>query len=145
MEDIMPFEFASPNRIIFGPGTISQIPGLAAPLGTRACLITGRNPERAQPLLDGLKKQGIESCVFSVSGEPTVAVVEEGVALARLNECDLVISFGGGSVLDTGKALAALLTNPGELKKYLEVIGDAQPITQTPAPHHRRHRRRGHP
>jgi alcohol dehydrogenase class IV len=52
----------------------------------------------------------------------------------RLAACDLVISIGGGSVVDTGKAIAALMTNPGDLLDYLEVIGKGKALTQASAP-----------
>jgi alcohol dehydrogenase class IV len=70
----------------------------------------------------------------SLAGEPTTAAVTAAVAQARSAGCDLVIGFGGGSPLDAAKAVAALLTNPGELSDYLEVIGRAQPLTRAAAP-----------
>jgi alcohol dehydrogenase class IV len=60
--------------------------------------------------------------------------VRRGVALAREEGCDLVIAIGGGSAVDAGKALAALLTNPGDPLDYLEVIGRGQPLREVPAP-----------
>jgi alcohol dehydrogenase class IV len=59
----------------------------------------------------------------------------QGVQYARENQCDLVIGMGGGSVIDAGKAIAALLTNPGDVLDYLEVIGRGQPLTQPPLPY----------
>jgi alcohol dehydrogenase class IV len=58
----------------------------------------------------------------------------EGVQLARKKACDVVIAMGGGSVIDAAKAIAALLTNPGDIMDYLEVIGQGQPLTQASAP-----------
>jgi alcohol dehydrogenase class IV len=55
--------------------------------------------------------------------------------LALENACDFVIGFGGGSVLDTGKAIAALLANGGDPLDYLEVIGRGQPLTKPSAPY----------
>jgi alcohol dehydrogenase class IV len=56
------------------------------------------------------------------------------VELARREHCDLVIAFGGGSAIDAGKAIAALLTNGGELSDYLEVIGNGQPLQDPSVP-----------
>ena len=50
-------------------------------------------------------------------------------------DCDMVIGLGGGSVLDTGKAIAALVTNPGDIFDYLEVIGKGQPLVHAPLPY----------
>jgi alcohol dehydrogenase class IV len=60
--------------------------------------------------------------------------VEKGAVLARAEKCDLIISLGGGSAIDAGKAIAAIMTNPGELSDYLEVIGRGQTLSQPSAP-----------
>lgn len=131
----MRFEFATATRIIFGQGTIEEVPAIAAEMGSSAFVVAGRSTERAQPLLEQLNKQAIECVTFSVPGEPTTTVVKEGVREAREAKSDLVIGIGGGSVLDTGKAIAAMLTNSGELEDYLEVVGRGEPLTQPPAPY----------
>jgi alcohol dehydrogenase class IV len=131
----MQFEFATATRIIFGPGTVEKVAPLAADMGRRAFVVTGRDAHRAEPLLGPLSKQNISALTFTVPEEPTTAIVLEGVERARHAACDLVIGIGGGSVVDTGKAIAALLTNSGELLDYLEVIGRGRPLTQTPAPY----------
>jgi alcohol dehydrogenase class IV len=131
----MRFEFATATRILFGSGTVSDVPPLAAELGKRACVITGRSGERAQSLLERLKAQGIECTTFRVDGEPTTTLTKAAVETARRAECDLVMSIGGGSVLDTGKAVAVMLTNAGEIENYLEVVGAGKALTQASAPH----------
>ncbi|MDH4241554.1 MAG: iron-containing alcohol dehydrogenase, partial [Phycisphaerae bacterium] len=130
----MRFEFATATRIIFGPGTIREVAGEAAGLGRRAFVVTGRSPERAGPLFEQLNEHAIEYVTFSVPAEPTTTIVAEAVGRARGWKSDLVIGIGGGSVLDTGKAIAAMLTNSGQLLDYLEVVGEGKPLTQTPAP-----------
>jgi len=131
----MRFEFATATRIVFGPGTLKQIGPLAADMGRRALVVTGSSVERAAPLLSALAAQGIEHITWPTSGEPTTALVLRGVEQARRAACDLVIGLGGGSVLDTGKAIAALMTNPGDPLDYLEVIGSGKPLTQPPMPY----------
>lgn len=130
----MKFEFATATRIIFGPGTLPQVGPLAADFGHRAMVVMGRAMEGANPLWDILTKHGLDLATFNVAGEPTVELVQQGVHKARANKCDLVIGFGGGSAIDTGKAIAALLTNKGEPLDYLEVIGRGKKITQPAAP-----------
>lgn len=131
----MRFEFATASRIVFGVGVLKEAGALAAGLGQRAFVVTERSAERAAPLLDGLKAAGVEAVTFSVAGEPTTDLVREGTVQARAAGCDLVIGIGGGSVIDAGKAIAALLTNGGDPLDYLEVIGRGQPITQPSAPY----------
>ena len=128
------FEFATATRIIFGPGTLGEVGPLAAGMGKRALVVTGRTLARAQPLLDLLAAQGLETVTFSVADEPTTEVVRQGTQRAREADCDLVIGFGGGSAIDAGKAIAALLTNGGDPLDYLEVIGKGKPLTRPSAP-----------
>ncbi len=130
----MRFEFATATRIIFGAGTLKQIGPIAAEMGRRPFVVTGRSPALARSLLDVLAVQGMDCATFSVPGEPSTDIVQSGVHQMRLAACDLVISIGGGSVVDTGKAIAALMTNPGDLLDYLEVIGKGRALTQASAP-----------
>ncbi|MCP4455646.1 MAG: iron-containing alcohol dehydrogenase [Planctomycetes bacterium] len=130
----MHFEFATSNRIIFGRGTLSQVGDLTQALGNKAFVVTGRSPERAASLLTQFESHGPGHTCFQVPGEPSVDLVTEAVDLARQGQCDLVIAMGGGSVLDTGKAVAAMLTNQGDLLTYLEVVGQGKALTCRPVP-----------
>lgn len=130
----MQFEFATADRIVFGPGTLRQVPELARGLGRRALLVTGRSLQRAQPLAEALEQAGLTSVPFCVAGEPTTEHVATGVTTARADGCDLVVALGGGAALDAAKAIAALAANPGELLDYLEVVGRGQPLTRPSIP-----------
>lgn len=130
----MRFEFATAQRIVFGPGTLAQIGPLAREFGSRAFVVTGRDIRRAQPLLDLLAAAGIAWTPFRITREPTVDDALRGVVHARDARCEFVIAIGGGSVIDGGKAIAALLTNDAEPYEYLEVVGRGQPLTRAPAP-----------
>ena len=127
------FEFATTSRIIFGRGTLKEVPALATQMGGRPLVVTGKNTERAAPLLDLLKTTGMQPFTFGVPGEPTIEMTLEGIQLARKKACDVVIGMGGGSVIDAAKAIAALLTNTGDIMDYLEVIGQGQPLKQASA------------
>ena len=131
----MRFEFTTAMRIVFGAGTLKEVGALAREFGWRALVATGKDARRAQSLLKLLDKADINATVFSVSGEPTMAVVGQGVALARKAGCTLVIGFGGGSAVDAGKAIAAMLPNGGQLLDYLEVIGRGQALMKPSAPY----------
>jgi alcohol dehydrogenase class IV len=130
----MRFEFATATRIIFGPGTLREVGILAKEFGRCALVVTGRDPSRAKQLTALLNEYGVSLLLFAVPGEPELETVQRGVAIAEQEQCDLVISFGGGSALDTGKAIAAMLTNRGEALDYLEVIGHAKPLANPSAP-----------
>lgn len=130
----MRWEFATAARVLFGPGVRREIGPLARKFGRRALVVTGARPDRAAALLELLQAAGFEAEVFPVSGEPTVATAEAGVARAREKASELVIACGGGSALDAGKAIAALLTNPGPVTDYLEVVGRGQPLGAPPVP-----------
>src|SRR5690606_34834675 len=71
---------------------------------------------------------------YEVNVEPGVDDIQDGSDIAKRKECDMVIAVGGGSVLDTGKAIAALLTNPGTPMEYLEIVGEGKPLEQPAAP-----------
>ncbi len=131
----MRFEFATSGRVLFGAGTLREVAPMAAVFGQRALVVTGRTIQRAEALLEHLKSLGMASTTFPVSSEPTLETVVSGVERARGAGCEVVIGFGGGSVIDTGKAIAALLTNHGDLLDYLEVIGKGEALTQAPAPY----------
>jgi len=104
-------------------------------MGSFSFVITGRTGRRAKLLLEQLEKHSIKYVTFSVTGEPTTTIVKEAVQQARQAKPDLVIGIGGGSVLDTGKVVAAMLTNEGRLEEYLEVVGDGKPMSQSPLPY----------
>jgi len=131
----MKFEFATATRIIFGAGVLQQIGALASALGTHALVVGGSTPARLTPLLALLQAAGMATTIFCVKGEPTIERATQGVQLAQTNGCDLVIGMGGGSALDAGKAIAVLLTNPGDPLDYLETIGRGQALKQPSAPY----------
>jgi alcohol dehydrogenase class IV len=128
------FEFATAGRIVFGGGTLKEVAPATASFGRRALVVTGRDPTRATALLESLKSANVIGTTFSVAGEPTTQTVLEGVQQARQAGCDVVIGFGGGSAIDAAKAIAALVTNTGDLFDYLEVIGKAQALKEPPLP-----------
>jgi alcohol dehydrogenase class IV len=130
---MMHFELATAARILFGAGKIKELPAIAAGFGRRGLLVTGRNPERAVPLRREMEMAGVSCLIFPVAGEPTLAMVREGVRACR-DGCQFVISVGGGSVIDAGKAIAALAPNSGEPLDYLEVIGNGQQLQDAPLP-----------
>jgi alcohol dehydrogenase class IV len=127
------FDFATAGRVLFGEGRVREAGGLAAGLGRRAIVVQGSGG-RAGALLSLLRESGLGVAELRIAGEPTVGLVERGVEEARRERCDVVVAFGGGSAIDAAKAVAALLTNPGAVLDYLEVVGEGRPIRERPAP-----------
>jgi alcohol dehydrogenase class IV len=125
------FEFATAGRIVVGVGRAAELPSLVAGLGSRVLVCTGADPARHAGLVAGL---GGAVAVFPVPGEPTVEVARAGTEVARGHGADVVVAVGGGSVIDTGKAVAMLLGNGGDPLDYLEVIGSGRKITQPAVP-----------
>jgi alcohol dehydrogenase class IV len=130
----MKFEFATAGRILFGTGTSRQLPTLAKSLGESALLVLGRSGRGQESLTAGLAQAGVRFVPFHVDGEPTVGLVDEARELALEEGCGLVIAVGGGSVIDAGKAVAAMLSNPGTVMDYLEVVGGGRSIRRPAAP-----------
>ncbi len=130
----MRFEFAAATRIIFGEGAVHQVAPIAATFGKRALIVVDQRVERAATLIAELNAQDIATTTLAVSGEPSVETILVGVERARASACDFVVALGGGSVIDTGKAIVALLTNPGDPHDYLEVVGKGKTLTQLAAP-----------
>lgn len=130
----MEFEFATARRIVFGAGKLRELPAISKGMGQRAAFVTGSSAERAAPVFRMLKEAGANPAAFSVTGEPTTSRIATLAAQARQLGCDHVVAFGGGSVIDAGKAIAALLTNTRDIMDYLEVVGKGEPLAESPAP-----------
>jgi alcohol dehydrogenase class IV len=134
----MRYEFATAQRIIVGPGAGAELADGAGALGRRAMLVMGSNMAArggpAAALAARLAEGGLIAASYAAGGEPQIASVEDGARLARAAACDLVIGLGGGSVLDTAKAIAALATNDGGALDYMEVVGAGRPLARAALP-----------
>lgn len=127
------FELAIPGDVRFGGGRLSEVPDALAGWGARrVLLVTGRSPDRAAALVDGLQTRGLVVTRYAVSGEPSIQVVRDGVAAAA--GCDAVVGFGGGSAIDVAKAVAVLAVRGADPLEHLEVIGAGRPITAAGLP-----------
>jgi alcohol dehydrogenase class IV len=125
------FEFATTARVVFGPGRSADLPALVNGWGERVVVVTGSRPDRHRALIEALP---MAVAVVPVGGEPTVDMARAATQTAREHDADVVISIGGGSVIDLGKAVAMLLGNGGDPMDYLEVIGRGQPIGRPSRP-----------
>ncbi len=130
----MRFDIATPRRIVFGAGALREVAPAAKAMGARALLVSGRTPRHAARLVVELHAVGVGAAHFPIDGEPTLELVMAGVAAAKRDRCNFVIACGGGSAIDAGKAIAALMANPGELLDYLEVVGKGKALPSPSAP-----------
>jgi alcohol dehydrogenase class IV len=122
------FELATADRVVFGPGALAELGEVASGLGRRALLVTGRAPERAAAARERIAGAGLSVDAFGVASEPTLDDVRRGVEAGRAAGADVVVACGGGSAIDGGKAIAALLGAGGDPLDYLEVVGRGQPL-----------------
>ncbi|MDD5555635.1 MAG: iron-containing alcohol dehydrogenase [bacterium] len=118
-------EFFVPAGIFYGAGALGRLGGEAAALGRRALLVSGRGALERAGLLGEIAKAlrgaGVETVPFpGVEPDPSIETVDAGGRAAVDGRCDLVVAAGGGSALDAGKAIAAMATNPGSVRDFLE-------------------------
>jgi alcohol dehydrogenase len=123
----MVFRLCFPKINVSGVGCLAEVPGeLAQRHLKRPLIVTDMVLMAAgvvQPLIGGLKKAGIEAVLFEgVIPNPTSAVVEAAFAAFKAAGCDSIIGVGGGSPIDTAKAVRILSANPGPISFY-EGIG----------------------
>jgi len=132
-------EFYAPGKIIFGTGGLSQVGAEAKRLGSKVLVVLGRSAMRKSGALDCLthllKENNLEYIIYeNIPSDPTVETVNTGASLARKGNCNLVIALGGGSVLDTGKAISAMVTNEGSVADYQEIEGKDRKFKTKPIP-----------
>jgi alcohol dehydrogenase class IV len=129
------FEFATATRIVFGAGKLAELPLYVQQLGvTRVLLVVGRQLARSEGVRDALLRANLTLHTFSVAGEPSVDLVREALGQLGSARSEAVVAFGGGSVIDAGKAIAALAANGGDPLDYLEVIGRGQTLSRASLP-----------
>ena len=131
---VINFEFATASKIIFGNNSIEKVPDIVLSLGKNILLVTGKNIQRTELLAEKIRQKNAKALIFSVETEPTTDIIEEAVRLARAENCNIVVGLGGGSVIDSAKAIAAMVPNNGTLLDFLEVIGLGKPLIETPLP-----------
>lgn len=131
---VRPFEFLSAGRVVFGSGVAQSLGERARGFGRRALFVTGQGRPRYAAVEQRLTDAGLELSSFSASGEPRVEDALGAVAAGQLIGAELVVACGGGSVIDLGKAAAALLANPQDPYEYLEVVGRGKALPRPALP-----------
>ena len=136
----MNFDFNNPARILFGSGKLDELGSRPMPGKKALLLMSGGRSAKVSGAYDRTLKQmekaGVEIAEFAkVMENPVKEMVMEGAAFARENGCDFIVALGGGAVLDSAVAIAAMATNPGDLWDYVNGgTGKAQPLVNPGLP-----------
>lgn len=130
----MKFEFMTASRIIVERGGLKQVGKLAKSFGQRVLLVGRLASDDTKKAIEILNNEGCIVTSVNVKGEPSVDSINEILELSRKNQCEVVVAIGGGSVLDSGKTIAALMTNTNDIMDYLEVIGNGVPVSKKSLP-----------
>mgnify|MGYP003624684504 FL=1 len=128
------FSFFTPQAIHFGRGQSQQVASLAKGFGDNVLLVHGANAQRAAWLVSQCRDAGLVTQAIGCENEPSLADIERALVQFNGRRPDVVIALGGGSVIDFGKALAALIPCRGKPLAYLEVVGDGRPLDAPPVP-----------
>lgn len=128
------FQFMTSTKVIFGEGALSSSLSIINQYGYSVLLVTGKSIKRAEPILNYLNAGKMRYQHVSISSEPNITMVEETASVGRKFQPDMVIAIGGGSVIDMGKALAAIIPNQGSVYDYVEVVGRSVPLKAKPLP-----------
>ena len=134
---VKPFQFARIPSIRFKMGGIADLPGLTDIYGKKLVIVTGNSSFlktfQAEKLFTGLKKSSANWRIISIPGEPSPEMINGAVQQIGSERIDLVIAIGGGSVMDAGKAISAMLYKTDSVKEYLEIVGTKDhPGTKVP-------------
>lgn len=128
------FQFMTSAKVVFGEGSLNSSLSIFSQYGYSVLLITGKSTARASPIIGYFNRQNMRYQHVSITGEPNITMIEETAAVGRRFKPDMVVSIGGGSVIDMGKALAAIIPNQGDVYDYVEVVGRSVPLKSKPLP-----------
>lgn len=130
--------FVIPNHTVVGTNVLGEDAPLLKKMGNKAFIVTGRHvavSDMMKQLTALLDENGIDCVIFDgITGEPTDTMIENGVEMLKSSGCDFIIGIGGGSPLDSAKAIAAMAVNEGSIADYngKEITGEILPLTAIP-------------
>jgi alcohol dehydrogenase len=131
VEPLARFQFSNTPEIIFGRGSIANLEKRVERYGRRILFVTGNrsfNSPAIKPKIEHIILQKkYRSFQYSISGEPSPRMIDEAIVQFKKRNIDLVVAVGGGSVLDAGKAIAAMLMEQYPVKEFLEGVGSMNP------------------
>lgn len=125
---INPFQFSSLPEILFGEGLRNELPNAVMKIGRRALLLTGsssmHNSRHGEEIIYGLKSADLLLGHEIIAHEPSPILIDGIVDQYRDSGVDVVVAVGGGSVMDAGKSVSAMIPVKGSIRDYLEGVGD---------------------
>lgn len=130
--------FVIPNHTVVGTNVLGEAAPLLKKMGNKAFIVTGRHvavSDMMKQLTALLDENGIDCVIFDgITGEPTDTMIENGVEMLKSSGCDFIIGIGGGSPLDSAKAIAAMTVNGGSIADYngKEITGEILPLAAIP-------------
>lgn len=130
--------FVIPNHTVVGTNVLGEAAALLKKMGNKAFIVTGRHvavSDMMKQLTALLEENGIDCVIFDgITGEPTDTMIENGVEMLKSSGCDFIIGIGGGSPLDSAKAIAAMAVNEGSIADYngKEITGEILPLAAIP-------------
>lgn len=130
--------FVIPNHTVVGTNVLGEAAPLLKKMGNKAFIVTGRHvavSDMMKQLTALLDENGIGCVIFDgITGEPTDTMIENGVEMLKSSGCDFIIGIGGGSPLDSAKAIAAMAVNEGSIADYngKEITGEILPLVAIP-------------
>lgn len=130
--------FVIPNHTVVGTNVLGEAVPLLKKMGNKAFIVTGRHvavSDMMKQLTALLDENGIDCVIFDgITGEPTDTMIENGVEMLKSSGCDFIIGIGGGSPLDSAKAIAAMTVNEGSIADYngKEITGEILPLAAIP-------------
>lgn len=130
--------FVIPNHMVVGTNVLGEAAPLLKKMGNKAFIVTGRHvavSDMMKQLTALLDENGIDCVIFDgITGEPTDTMIENGVEMLKSSGCDFIIGIGGGSPLDSAKAIAAMAVNEGSIADYngKEITGEILPLAAIP-------------
>lgn len=130
--------FVIPNHTVVGTNVLGEAAPLLKKMGNKAFIVTGRHvavSDMMKQLTALLDENGIGCVIFDgITGEPTDTMIENGVEMLKSSGCDFIIGIGGGSPLDSAKAIAAMAVNEGSIADYngKEITGEILPLAAIP-------------
>ncbi len=130
--------FVIPNHTVVGINVLGEAAPLLKKMGNKAFIVTGRHvavSDMMKQLTALLDENGIDCVIFDgITGEPTDTMIENGVEMLKSSGCDFIIGIGGGSPLDSAKAIAAMAVNEGSIADYngKEITGEILPLAAIP-------------